>query len=299
MTFPAASGHGNFVNGNAFPTIFAKEVIEQFRQNLVSSAITNTKFEGEIADSGDTVNIINEPSITITNYSRGAIIPDQDILDDQVQLLIDQGKSFSFKLDDIEERLSHINWMTMLANRAAFDLKKAVDTDILEVIRDNGSTNSALGTDGSAKNIGYATADDYTPINYLSKLDQILNENDVPEEDRFCAFTPAFLNELRQEEGSLVDASVSGRESAMFANQNQVGSLFGMDLYVTTNMPVGSSSDPLVMAGHRSATATATALIKTKIQDVDKSFGQRLMGVVAYGRKVIRPEGLFVGRVGF
>ena len=66
-----------------------------------------------------------------------------------------------------------------------------------------------------------------------------------------------------------------------------------------TNMPLSAGSDVLLMAGQIDSTSTATALIKTKVQDVERSFQERFMGVIAYGRKVIRPEALFIGNVSF
>jgi len=296
MTFPTSSGHGNFPNGNAFPQIFADQLIENFKENLVASAITNTKYEGDIAEFGDTVRILKENIVTISDYSRGSIIPDQDMDDEEIQLLIDQGKAFSFTLDDIERRLSHVDWAGAQMDRASFDLRKAVDTDILEIMRDNGSTNSDLGTNGAAKTIGFDAGDDFTPLNYIAKGAQILDENDVPESDRWVAATPAFYNALAQEESSLVDASVIGTQSVIL-NPNLATSrmLHGFQMFKTTNMPTSAAGDALVMFGHISSTSTATALIKTKTQDVQQTFGERMMGVIAYGRKVIRDEALFIG----
>ncbi len=296
--FPSSSGHGNFPNGNAFPQIWVDELIENFKESLVASDITNTKYEGEIADSGDTVRILKESVVNVTDYARGGIIPDQDFDDEEVQLEITEGKAFSFKLDDVEKRLSHVDWASKQSTRAMFDLKKAVDTDILEVMRDNGTAFAETGISGTPVTVGYGGSVDFTPINYLNRLMRLLDENDVPSDSRFYAVTPRFFESLRSEEGSLIDTSVTGKESAL-SSPNALGTIYGVPLYQTTNMPLSAGGDTLVMAGHMDSTSTATALIKTKVQDVEKSFQERFMGVVAYGRKVIRPEALIIGNVTF
>ena len=65
-------------------------------------------YAGEIENFGDTVNIIKEPSITVNDYARGQTVNTETLADDQIQLTVDQGSYFAFKVDDIEERQSHV-----------------------------------------------------------------------------------------------------------------------------------------------------------------------------------------------
>lgn len=299
MTFPSAIGHGNFPQGNAFPVIFSKDLLINLRQNLVASEITNTKYEGEISKWGDTVNILKENVVTITPYSRGAVIPDQELDDEQIQLLIDQGFAYSFKIDDLEKRLSHIDWTSKQNNRAAFDLRKQIDNEILSVMRDNATTNSNLGASGSPKLINYSGSADFTPLNYLAKLDRLLSENDVPEDGRFFVAAPGFYEQLVLEEGSLADSMVTGAPSVLL-NQNM---MFGgreihtFKMYRTTNIPLSANSDAITICGRKEATSTATALVDQRIEYIPGTFTKRYLGMTAYGRKVVRPEQLFVGFV--
>lgn len=299
MTFPSAIGHGNFPQGNAFPIIFSRDLLINLRQNLVASEITNTKYEGEISKWGDTVNILKENVVTITPYTRGAVIPDQTLDDEQIQLLIDQGFGYSFKIDDLEKRLSHVDWTAKQNNRAAFDLRKQIDTDILGYMRDNGTTNSALGASGSPKLINYAGAADFSPLNYLARLDRLLSENDVPEDGRFFAAAPAFYEQLVQEEGSLADSMVTGAPSVLLNSNMMFGGrkLHTFEMYRTTNMPTSASEDAITLAGRKEATSTATALVDQRVEYIPGTFTKRYLGMAAYGRKVVRPEQLFTGFV--
>ena len=109
MAFGTAAGYGNLPSGNFAPQIFSQKVLKFFRRASVAEDITNTDYTGEIENFGDTVNIIKEPTITVSSYTRGSVVNTQNLADDQITLTVDQANAFSFKIDDIEERHSHVN----------------------------------------------------------------------------------------------------------------------------------------------------------------------------------------------
>ena len=125
MAFQSVSGN-NLPNGNFSRIIYSQKVQKFFRTASVV-AITNTDYAGEIENFGDTVNIIKEPTISVSAYSRGAVVDTQDIVDDQIQLVVDQANAFSFKVDDIEERHSHVNFESIATSSGAYALKNEYD----------------------------------------------------------------------------------------------------------------------------------------------------------------------------
>jgi len=131
MAFSTAAGYGNLPNGNFSPIIYSKQVQLAFRKASVVEAITNNDYFGDIANMGDQVNIIKEPEITVKTYSRGETIQPQDLDDEQFTLLIDKANYFAFKVDDIEEAHSHINFQELASNRAAYRLSDQFDQDVL------------------------------------------------------------------------------------------------------------------------------------------------------------------------
>ena len=110
MAYSTAAGYGNLPSGNFVPVIYSQKVLKFFRRASVAEAITNTDYAGEIENFGDTVNIIKEPTITVNSYTRGSTVNTEALADDQIQLVVDQGNYFAFKVDDIEERHSHLNF---------------------------------------------------------------------------------------------------------------------------------------------------------------------------------------------
>jgi hypothetical protein len=131
MAFTSASGYGNLPNGNFSPVIYSKQVQLAFRKSAVCEAITNNDYFGEIAAMGDSVKIIKEPEITVKAYARGTTITPQDLDDEDFNLTIDKANYFAFKVDDIEEAHSHVNFQSLASDRAAYRLADQFDQDVL------------------------------------------------------------------------------------------------------------------------------------------------------------------------
>jgi len=131
MAFQTASGYGNLPNGNFSPIIYSKQVQLAFRKSTVVGDITNSDYFGEISGQGDTVRIIKEPEISVSAYARGTQVTAQDLEDDDFQLVVDKANYYAFKMDDIEEAHSHVNFMQLATDRAAYRLADQYDQEVL------------------------------------------------------------------------------------------------------------------------------------------------------------------------
>jgi hypothetical protein len=131
MAFPTAPGYGQFPNGNFSPVIYSKQVQLAFRKASTVEDITNSDYFGEIANMGDSVKIIKEPEVSVQAYARGTQITAQDLDDEDFTLVVDQANYYAFKIDDIEAAHSHVNFMQMASDRAAYRLRDNYDQDVL------------------------------------------------------------------------------------------------------------------------------------------------------------------------
>ena len=131
MAFPSAAGYGNLPNGNFSPVIYSKQVQLAFRKASTVEDITNNDYFGEIANMGDSVKIIKEPEVSVQSYARGTQITAQDLNDEDFTLVVDQANYYAFKIDDIEAAHSHVNFMQMASDRAAYRLRDQYDQDVL------------------------------------------------------------------------------------------------------------------------------------------------------------------------
>ena len=150
MAFKTAAGYGNLPNGNFSPVIYSKQVQLAFRKSSIVEAITNSDYFGEISGMGDTVKIIKEPEITVKEYARGGQITPQDIDDEDFSLVVDKANYFAFKVDDIEEAHSHVNFQSLATDRAAYRLADQFDQEVLGYLC--GFKQSSLNTVASAAN---------------------------------------------------------------------------------------------------------------------------------------------------
>jgi hypothetical protein len=131
MAFQTAAGWSNLPNGNFSSVIYSKKVQLAFRKATVVGDITNSDYFGEISAQGDTVRIIKEPEISVSAYARGTQVQAQDLQDADFSLVVDKSNYFAFKIDDIEEAHSHVNFMDLATNRAAYRLADQHDQEVL------------------------------------------------------------------------------------------------------------------------------------------------------------------------
>ena len=150
MAFTSASGYGNLPNGNFSSVIYSRKVQLAFRKSTVVGDITNSDYFGEISAQGDTVRIIKEPEISVSSYARGTQITAQDLDDEDFSLVIDKSNYYAFKIDDIEEAHSHVNFMQLATDRAAYRLADQHDQEVLGYL--SGFAQTALHAQASTAN---------------------------------------------------------------------------------------------------------------------------------------------------
>jgi len=301
MAFPSASGYGNLPSGNFTPVIYSQKVLKFLRKASVVEDITNTDYAGEIQSYGDTVNIILEPTVSVTPYTRGSVLIPTDLADDQTQLIIDKANAFAFKVDDIEVRQSHINWESLAQNSAAYALKDAFDAEVLATIVAGVDSANTYGDGTTPIDVGFGSGE-IDPVNVLARLARLLDEANVPMENRWVVANPTFYEELAQSSSKVMDMSVIkfGDESALRNGMVTKFPVHGFKLYKSNNLAAptgGGSPTDYVVAGHMSSTAVAAQIAKTEVIRDPNSFGDVVRGLHVYGRKVLRPECLALATI--
>ena len=253
MAFKTAAGYGNLPNGNFSPVIYSKKVQSAFRKTSIIEDITNSDYFGEISNFGDTVRIIKEPEITVQEYARGTQVTPQDLDDEDFTLVVDKANYFAFKIDDIEEAHSHVNFESMATDRAGYRLKDQFDQEILGYM--SGFKQSALhanagtarvaadksGTDpvsvaadgllasmlisrasfvsGGATTDSIATHPDgstgeATPLEILNRMARLLDQQNVDRDNRWVVVDPVFAEQLNDENSKLLNNDFAGGQNA-------------------------------------------------------------------------------------
>ena len=301
---------GNSVSGqtNSFflPKVYSKQVLNFFRKSSVAEAITNTDYAGEIAAYGDSVRIIKEPEITVYQYERGADVTKTALTDQEVTLVIDTANAFKFIVDDIETNMSHVNFRDVATSSAAYALRDAFDTGVIatmfagvsasspnHILGSDSATDLASGTfDGTGNlDIGFA-ASEHDPIDVLSRMARLLDEQNVPEEGRWFLASPEFYEILVQSSSKLLSVDYNAGQGSIRNGLVSSGKLRGFDMYKTNNIAATSSAAGKCLAGHMSSTATAQTITSTEVIRDPDSFGDIVRGLHVYGSKVLRGDAM-------
>ena len=287
------------------PEIFSKKIQNFFRKSSVIEAITNTDYAGEIAAFGDTVKIIKEPEITVAAYTRAASTTKQYLTDQELTLVIDKANSFKFIVDDIEEKLSHINFASVGASSAAYTLKNTMDAEVLSAMFAGVSTSTpdhVLGGDGTGSAVANMTSGDpidmgnggseISPLAIMARMARLLDDSQVPEDQRWFVAKPEFYEELASTDSKLMSSDFNQGDGGVRNGLVASGSIRGFQMYKSSNVPATTNATGQCLAGHMSSTATAQSILNIEtLRDTD-TFGDIVRGLHVYGRQVLRDDAL-------
>lgn len=270
--FQSAVGYNQLQGGSWSPTIYSKKVQKQFRKTAVAKDITNTDYFGEIANFGDSVVIIKEPEITVTPYARGTQLNSQDLDDESFTLIIDRANSFQFDVDDIESKMSHVNWQEMASNRAAYKLADTFDRDLLgyasgyeytastatwaarttavgtksessadsdELLAIHKLTRATFVSGGSSSDsvaVGVSGTYDVTPLQIFNRVNTLFDLQNVDKDGRYAVVDPVFLEILMDENSKFMNHDYQTSE-ALSNGKVMSSKVRGFELYSSNNLP--------------------------------------------------------------
>ncbi len=302
-TYNFGLGVSGQTNGFFIPEIYSKKVQIALRKAAVAEAICNTDYMGEISNFGDTVNIIKEPQIAVADYTRGLAVTSTNLTDQELVLTIDQAKSFSFKLDDLERRFSHVNFQAVASDNAAYALRDAMDSNILTAIRAGAGVTTGMGTTSTPIDIGF-TGSKVDPLNQMALAAKELDEANAPEEGRWFVAAPEWYNALSNSSSKLLSVDFNAGQGSIRNGLVASGLLRGFQMYKSNNLPTndlsgatpaGSATAPVALFGHISATSAASSMNKVETIRDTGTFSDIVRGLMVWGRKVLRPE--IVGKI--
>jgi len=286
--------------GDWLATIFSRKVLDFFRNVSVVEGITNNDFLGEIAAFGDAVEIIKEPVITVSSYTRGLAIVSEELLDNNLVLQIDQANYFAFEIDDIENKLAHVNWKELATGSGAYALRDKFDHDVLQFMADAVLAGNQINdqTTAAGLDVGFG-AGESNPLDMLSQLARILDVNNVPEEGRYVVASPKFLEALVKAGSDLLSTDFNDGATSLKNGLVMAAPLRGFRIHKTNNFPTYTSTGgtpvvgaEILVAGHMSAVATASSITNVETIRLEGSFGDKVRGLHVYARGIVRTESL-------
>ena len=299
MSFPTSAGRVNY-SGNFIPEIWSGKLIENFYDATVLAAISNTDYEGEIRNMGDTVNIRQTPEITIKTYVKGQTLSVENPEKAKLQLVIDKGEYFACVEDDVDKVQSDINLMDTWSKDASERMKIKIDQRVLtDILPDISALNKGASAGRITGNINLGTTGSPVAVSKTNVLDYIvdigtvLDEANCPEGDRFLVIPAKMAGMIKKSD--LKDASLTGDSVSVIRN-GRLGMIDRFTLYMSHNLSVSSGKFSII-AGHKMGFTFASQMTNMETIRSETTFGNIIRGLQVYGYKVVKPEALSQGIV--
>lgn len=280
MAYSSSSGSFSFASGEQhfIPEVFSKKLQAKFYAQTMLSEVTTNEYEGEISGLGNKVNIRSVPAVTVADYTGS--LSYADVTSGTIELNIDKAKSYAFKVDDILREQADIDFMNEAANDAAQNMKIAIEQDVF--------ANVAAGSSLTDVNAAAANVTASNILGFILDAGQTLDENNIPEDNRYMIISPAAASLLKQSE--LRQAYLTGDNVSPLRN-GFIGTVDRFNMYVSNNLATASSVTS-GLYGHPKAIAYASQMTNTESVRLESSFGDGVRGLAVYGYKVVLPTAI-------
>jgi hypothetical protein len=293
-------------SGTFIPQIWSGKLNVKFYATTVFGEIANTSYEGDIKALGDTVVINNIPDVSISDYTIGETLTYQVPTPNTIDLSINKAKYFGVNVSDVLALQSQPKLMDMFTNDAAKQMAIAIDKDILLNEYNQGDAANMGATAGvisGSVNLGTDAApvvlSSATVLPLITGLASVLDEQNVPETDRFLVITPHVRNILLQ--SPLAQAYVTGDPSSILRN-GKIGTIDRFTIYVSNLLPKGLAGHDFfgntlsgavarssIIAGHKAALTFASQIAKVESLPNPNDFGTLVRGLNIYGYEMVKP----------
>jgi hypothetical protein len=223
-----------------------------------------------------------------------------------IELQVNKGKSWAFTTDDVDVEQADYAFVENWTRDASEQLKISIDKLVLSDIyadahADNQGTSA--GTRSGSINLGASggnsvALDKTNIVDFIVDCGTILDEQDVPEEDRWMVLPPWACALIKKSD--LQDASLAGDATSVVRN-GMIGQIDRFTIYNSNLLATESDNGTNVtniLFGHISALTFASQLVKNEgpIRS-ERTFGDLYRGLQVFGYEVIKPEALGWGYV--
>lgn len=306
-TYPAMGGAVDNTSAATFiPEIWSDEVVAAYQSNLVLAPLV--KKMAMAGKKGDTLHIPKPTRGDAHAKAEGAAVTIQNATESEVQVVIDKHFEYSRLIEDITDVQALASLRQFYTGDAGYALAKQVDSDLFALGKsfgDNGGDYVGTGTYNFAGNTGLeayavdsvAAGDVFNDAGFR-ELIQKMDDADVPMDNRCLVVPPSIRNAImgidRYSSSDFVDGKV--------VNNGQIGNLYGIDIFVSSNCPVietaadnGAGGDvKQAMLFHKDAMVLAEQQgVRSQTQYKQEFLGSLYTADTLYGTAVLRPDAAF------
>lgn len=301
----------NTTGATFIPEIWSDEIVAAYEKSLVLANLVNRM--PMTGKKGDTLHIPKPTRGDASEKSAETQVTLIAATESEVVVTIDQHYEYSRLIEDITDVQALASMRQFYTSDAGYALAKRVDTDLFALgkfLGDDAGTgqdwvhSNSFYMDDSTDLTAYALdtvtpSDVFSDDGFRAAIKQ-LDDNDVPMDQRFLVVPPSVMQTIRGITRYNSADFVAGQPTV----NGQVGTLYGVDIYVSTNCPVieaaaansNSTSDTKAgILGHRDAMVFAEQMgVRTQTQYKQEYLGDLFTADTLYGVKVLRPESALV-----
>jgi len=308
-----ALGSNHVTNTTAatfIPELWSDEIVAAYKKNLVLANLVNKMpMKGK---KGDTLHIPKPTRGSASAKAASTQVTLQAATETEVTVTVDKHYEYSRLIEDITEVQALASLRKFYTDDAGYALAKQVDDDLFTLAKSFGNgdgssyaTNNTFYIDATNGLSTYAAdtvaaTDIFTDAGFRALI-QELDDADVPMDGRFLVVPPSAVNTIRGIDRYVSSDFVSGQPVV----NGKIGTLYGIDIFVSTNCPVieaaaDNSASAVDTRGailaHKDAMVLAEQMgVRSQTQYKQEYLANLFTSDMLYGTAVIRPEsGLLV-----
>jgi len=284
----------NTTGATFIPELWSDEIIAAYKQNLVmANLVSKMSFKGK---KGDTLHIPKPTRGTAAIKVAEQQVALQAATETEIQVLVNKHYEYSRLIEDITETQALSSLRKFYTGDAGYALAKQVDTDLIQLGRGaqggNGTVaydKAVIASDGSTLYTG-ANEAAITDAG-IRKVIQTLDDADVPMDGRCLVLPPVARNVMMGLARFTEQAFVGETGGGNTIRNGQIGNVYGVMVYVSTNCETATGDARIGMMFHKDAFVLAEQLgVRSQTQYKQEYLGTLFTSDMLYGVKELRDE---------
>lgn len=292
------SNHQTITTADKFiPEVWSDEIIATYKKNLVAAnLIKKMNFAGK---KGDTVHLPKPGRMTANQKAAQTQVTLNTDTATETLVSINQHWEASVLIEDIVEAQALASMRQFYTDDMGYALARKVDSFILELgrgVNGGGGTSAYSGALSGADGTTAYVAGTNTGLGALTdaairRSIQRLDDNDVPMDGRFLIVPPSTRNTLMGINRFTEQAFVGEVGGNNTIRNGEIGNVYGVPVYVTTNADTtsGSTATRIALLGHRDfAVFVEQKGVRTQSQYKQEYLGTLLTADTLFGAAELR-----------
>ena len=285
-------------SGAFIPELWSDEVLAAYKKSLVlANLVQKMPMTGK---KGDTMHI-PKPTRGVANAKTAAdTVTIQQTANEELVITINNHFEYSRLIEDITEVQAFDSLRRFYTEDAGYALGLKVDNDLFELGKalGNGTGSSWVHSGSFQFNTTTGAAEAYDGLggaadvgafndNGFRDLIQKLDDENVPMDNRCLVIPPSAVNEIRGIDRYNSSDFVDGRS----ISTGKIGTLYGIDVYVSSNAPVMETGVKGGILMHRDAMVLCEQMaVRSQTQYKQEFLATLYTADTLYGLDVYRPE---------